>query len=131
MSEPRTTAPTAVAWASGALAVGSALLAIGHSGVRVPVVSALGPGGDDPVVPAAIAFAAAAALHGAVCVGITRRRPWAWPLGILAGAITLLGAAVPFRGAASLIGIVLAAVEVVGLLFGGTRRELLRSTSKA
>lgn len=131
MSAPRTAAPTAVAWASGALAVGSGLLAIGHSGLRVPVVSALGPGGDDPVVPAAIAFAIAAALHGAVCFGITRRHPWAWPLGILAGAVTLLGAAVPFRGAASLIGMVLAGVEVVGLLLGGTRRELLRSTSKA
>lgn len=117
----------AVVWTSGALAVGSALLALGHMGVEIPVVSALGPGGSRAVVPAAIAFTAVAGLHGTVATGIARRRPWAWPLGVLASGITLLGAAVPFRGAGSLVGIVLAGAELVLLLRGGTRRTILRT----
>jgi hypothetical protein len=94
-----TTALDGVVWASGALAVGSAILAVGHMGVEIPLVSALGPGGARPVWPAAIAFTVAAGLHGAVSWGVARRRSWAWPLGVLVGAITLVGAATPFRGA--------------------------------
>jgi hypothetical protein len=52
----RNAALDAVVWASIALAVGSALLAIGHMGVQIPLLSALGPGGTRAVVPAAVAF---------------------------------------------------------------------------
>lgn len=123
----RSTALDGVVWTSGALAVGSALLAVGHMGVEIPVVSALGPGGSRPVWPAAIAFAVAAGLHGAVSAGVARRRGWAWPLGVLVGALTLIGAATPFRGAGSVVGIVLAAAEVGLLLTGGARRRMLGS----
>lgn len=133
MTDTRTDGVTAldgVVWASGALAVGSALLAVGHMGVELPLVSALGPGGSRPVWPAAIAFTVAAGLHGAVSYGVARRRAWAWPLGVLVGAVTLVGAAAPFRGAGSVIGIVLAAAEVGLLLTGGARRRMLhRATS--
>lgn len=125
----RTGALDAVVWISGALAVGSALLAVGHAGVRIPVVSALGPGGSEPVVPAAIAFVVATCLHGAVAVGVARRRPWAWPLGVLVAAVTLIGATTPFRGVGSIVGIVLAGAELGLLLTGRIRRAILRPAS--
>ena len=119
----------AVVWISSALAVGSALLAVGHAGVRIPVVSALGPGGSEPVVPAAIAFTVATCLHGAVAYGVARRRGWAWPLGVLVAAVTLIGAGVPFRGVGSVIGIALAGTELGLLLTGRIRRAILRPAS--
>lgn len=117
------------AWTSGALAVGSALLTVGHLGVGIPVLSALGPGGNRVVVPAAIAFGVATALQAAVCAGVVRRRAWAWPLGILVSTITLVGAAMPFRGSISAVGIALAAVELGALLSGAARRTLLHDAS--
>lgn len=125
----RSTALDGVVWASGALAAGSALLAVGHAGIEIPLVSALGPGGSRPVWPAAIAFSVAAGLHGAVCYGVARRRGWAWPLGVLVGAVTLVGAATPFRGVGSVVGMVLAAAEVGLLLTGGARRRMLRGAT--
>ena len=125
----RGAAVDAVVWISGALAAGSALLAVGHAGVRIPVVSALGPGGSEPVVPAAIVFTAAACLHGAVTYGVVRRRPWSWPLGVLVAAVTLIGAAVPFRGVGSAIGIALAGTELALLLTGRIRRAILHPAS--
>lgn len=112
---------------SGALAIGSALLAIGHLGVQLPVISRFGPGGTRAVVPAAIAFGVAACLHGAVAVGSARRRSWAWPLGVLVAGVTLIGAATPFRGAASAVGIVLAALQLGLLLTRPARRTILDS----
>lgn len=116
-----------VVWISGALAIGCALLAIGHSGFQIPVLSALGPGGTRAIVPAAVAFTVAAVLHALVSVGVARRRSWAWPLGVLIAAVTLLGAATPFRGVMSGVGIVLAGVEL-GLLLTRDGRRLLRTT---
>lgn len=124
---PRSRALDVVVWASAALAVGSALLAIGHLGVQVPLLSALGPGGSGIVVPAAVAFAVGACLHGAVAIGVAKRRPWAWVLGLLVGTLTLIGATTPFRGAASLLGIVLAGLQVGLLATGPARRGILRS----
>jgi hypothetical protein len=115
-----------VVWISGALAVGCALLAIGHSGVQIPVLSALGPGGTRAVIPAAVAFAIAAVLHALVSSGVARRRTWAWPLGVLIAAMTLLGALTPFRGVMSAVGILLAGVEL-GLLLTRDGRTLLRN----
>jgi hypothetical protein len=114
-----------VFWTSTALAVGCALLAIGHSGLQIPILSALGPGGTRAVIPAAMAFTVAAVLQALVSVGVLRRRSWAWPLGVLIAAVTLLGAATPFRGVMSAVGIVLAGVELA-LLLTRDGRELLR-----
>ena len=116
-----------MAWISGALAVGCALLAIGHLGLEVPLLSAFGPGGARPVIPAAIAFGVGAVLQGLVCSGVRRRRTWAWPLGVLVAAITLVSAATPFRGAMSAVGIALAALQLGLLLTRDARLALLRS----
>jgi hypothetical protein len=116
----------AVTWISGALAVGCALLAVGHLGVQIPLLSTLGPGGGRAVVPAATAFTVAAILQALVAVGVARRRSWAWPLGVLVAVVTLVGAAMPFRGTISAIGMLLAAAELVLLLTGDVRRAILR-----
>jgi hypothetical protein len=117
-----------VMWTSGVLAIGCALLAVGHLGLQIPVLSALGPGGVRAVVPAAIAFTVAALLHALVGVGVTRGRSWAWPLGVLIAAATLFGAATPFRGVISAVGIMLAGLEL-GLLLTRDGRRLLRGPS--
>lgn len=122
---PDNPALRAVARISGVLAAGSALMAIAHAGVQVPIVSAFGPGGSRVILPAAIAFSVAAVLHAAVAYGVARRRGWSWPLGVLVAGATLLAAAVPFRGAGSILGIVLAGAQVVLLLSGTVRAELL------
>ncbi len=119
-------AARAVGWLSVVLAGGSALLALGHLGLSIPVLSALGPGGDRAVPPAAAAFAASAVLATAVAVGAFRRRPWAWALGLVVHALTVLGAAMPYRGVVSLIGIGLGVAAVVVLVSRPGRAALLR-----
>ena len=119
----------AVVWISGTLAAGSALLSVAHLGVQIPVLSVLGPGGDRAVIPAAIAFAIAAILQGVTSLGVARRRAWGWPLGVLIAALMLVGAAMPFRGLVSAIGIALAGAELALLLSGAVRREMLRAES--
>lgn len=119
----------AVVWIGSVLAGGSALLAIGHAGVRIPLVSALGPGGPRVILPAAIAFTVTACLHGTVAYAVARRRAWAWPLGVLIAAVTLVGAATPFRGVGSMVGMLLAGAELGLLLTASSRRALLHADS--
>lgn len=121
----RTTPLDIVVWSSAALAVGSGLLAVSHMGVQVPLLSSLGPGGTRVILPAAIAFTLGAALHGAVAFGVKRRLAWAWPLGVLVAGVTLLGAATPYRGVGSAIGMLLAALVLALLLTATARRTML------
>lgn len=107
------------------LAVGCLALAIGHSGVTVPVLSRLGPGGGRAVVPAAIAFAVATVLLTVLTVGTWRRQPWAWAAGLAVHGIVLAGAALPYRGIGSLVGIVLAGSAFVLLASRPGREAML------
>jgi hypothetical protein len=116
-------------WTSSVLAVGCALLAVGHLGFHVPLLSALGPGGSRAVLPAVIAFSLAALLHGAVSAGVHRRHTWAWPLGVFVAAVTLLGAAMPFRGVLSAVGSALAALQLALLLTRDVRSRILSSAT--
>ena len=84
-------------------------MAVAHAGVEVPLVSALGPGGNRPVWPAAIAFGTAAGLYAVVAAGLGRARRWADPAAAALFAVTLVGALVPFRGAGSVVGAAIAA----------------------
>lgn len=104
--------------------VGCLLMAIAHAGVRIPLFSALGPGGDTVVPPAVGGFAVAAALYALVAMGVARRRAWAWAVGLVVGALTVLGAAMPFRGIGSVVGIVLG-LATVGLLLAPPVRTAL------
>lgn len=128
-TDARPTVLDAVVWISVLLAAGSLLMAIAHAGVRIPLFSALGPAGNRAVPPAAIAFSVGALLHGLVAYGVAGRRTWAWPVGVTVAAVTLIGAATPFRGAGSLVGIVLAAAQLGLLLTGTARRAILRSAT--
>lgn len=117
----------AAAAATALLALGCGALAIGHSGVNVPLVSRLGPGGGNAVPPAAMAFAVATVLLAVLGVGIWRRRAWAWASGLAVHGIVLAGAAFPYRGLGSLVGIILAGTAFVLLASRPGRDALLHA----
>lgn len=119
-------APAVGGAAAAVLTVGCVLLAIGHAGVRVPVVSALGPGGDQAVPVAAAVFAVGAVAYGMLTRGLLARAGWAWPAGLVLAVLTVLGASRPFRGAGSAVGIVLALVIVAALASPAGRRAFRR-----
>lgn len=107
------------------LALGCAALAVGHTGVEVPVLSRFGPGGSGAVVPAAIAFTVATAALLILVVGVLRRRSWSWALGLLTHALILLGAVVPFRGVGSAVAIIVSAACLALLMTRSARDALL------
>lgn len=110
---------------SALLALGCAALAIGHSGVDVPVLSDIGPGGDRAVVPAAIAFTVATVVLVLVVIGVARQRPWSWALGVVVHALVFLGAAVPYRGIASAVALIISGICVALLVSRPGRAALL------
>lgn len=112
--------------AAGLLTAGCALLAVGHAGVRLPLMSALGPGGDRAVPVAAAIFTVATVAYAVVTRGLLARRRWAWPAGLVLGALTVVGAARPFRGVGSGVGIVLALAIVAALASPAGRRAFGR-----
>jgi hypothetical protein len=114
----------AVGWLAAAQAVGCALLAIGHAGVVIPIVSALGPGGSRPVTVAALAFSAAALAYAAVSAGVFRRGRWAWAMALALNLLALAGGLRQFRGAVSAVGLVLSAAAVALLLSPTVRLAL-------
>jgi hypothetical protein len=121
--------PAVVTAAAGAvllLALWCALLSIGHLGVEIPGVSALGPGGNRVVLPAGIVFALATAAFAAIGTGLLRLRSWAWAAGVAVNALALLGGLRQFRGAGSAIGLALALVALVLLLTPSARAALRR-----
>lgn len=115
----------AASWLAVVTGVGTATLTVGHSGVTVPLVSALGPGGGDPVWPAAAGFAVATALFAAIAVGLFRRRAWAWPLATVVNGLVAASGVLQFRGAVSAVGVALGLASLVLLLTPAVRRELL------
>lgn len=124
----RSAVSTVAAGITALLAVGCLAMAIAHAGVRVPLLDRLGPGGGDAVVPAAIAFTVATALLGVLAAGLWRQRPWAWAAGLAVHGVVLAGAAFPYRGWGSLVGIVLAGGVFV-LLVSRPGRDALLYTS--
>ena len=110
---------------SALLAVGCAALAVAHAGVELPLLSSIGPGGDRAVVPAAIAFTIAALVLSAVAAGTWRRRPWAWALGIVTHGLVFVGAAVPYRGVASLVALIVSGTCIALLLTRAGREALV------
>lgn len=125
-ARPREWAVAAAAGAAGLLTVGCALLAVGHAGVRLPLVSALGPGGGRAVPVAAVAFTVGAIAYGLVTRGLLLRARWAWLAGLVLGALTVVGAVQPFRGVGSAVGVALALVVVGALASPAGRRAFAR-----
>ena len=116
-----------IASLSTVLAIGCVVMAVAHAGVVVPLVSALGPEGDDAVWPAVILFGISAALLTCVAVGAARARAWAWALGLVVHAVIVLGSALQYRGAASLVAIVLGVLSLALLLSRSGHASLLPS----
>ena len=108
-------------------ALAAAVMAIAHLGIRVPVISALGPQGTDAVPPAVAAFSLAAVLFTVIAVGVAGSRTWAWPVGIVVNGVALVAAAVPYRGVGSLAGILVSATALALLLSPPVRRTLMPS----
>lgn len=106
MSTPRArSSPPAAARVIAALgalaAAGSVIMAVSHAGVTVPLVAALGPGGDRALPAVAAGFAVAAALFALVAIGAWRQHQWAWALGLVINGLALVATTVPWRGPAS------------------------------
>lgn len=86
----------------GALgAVGSALMAVSHAGVTLPLLAAIGPGGDRALPGVAAGFAVGVVLFALVAAGAWRQRPWAWAAALVVNGVALVVATVPWRGPAS------------------------------
>lgn len=104
----------AVAWVAAA---GAALMALAHTGVEVPLLSALGPRGG-AVPPAVAAFGIGTALFTTIAVGVARGWAWARWVGVAVSMLAVLGGVGQFRGPVSAIGIVVALVLGGSLLVG-------------
>lgn len=103
-------------------AVGSALMAVAHLGVDLPLLPTQGLGRAVPA--AAAAFGLGTVLFAAVAWGLRDRARWAWWLGLVGFALALQGSAMPYRGAGSAVGIVLSVLGLAALLHPVTRRGL-------
>lgn len=111
-------------WIALVGALGAALLAIAHTGVEIPLVSALGPSGG-AVPPAAAAFTVVTVLFAAVGWGLRRRRAWAWTLGVAIGVLGVLSGIAQFRGVGSALGMLVAAA-LAALLLAPQSRAAVR-----
>lgn len=122
----RPRAATAVGWLAAVAATGSALLAVAHLGVELPLLSELGPGGDTVVVPAAIAFGVGTVVWAGLSIGAFRSGRWVLAVGVVFSVLSILSGAMPYRGVASGVGIALASAVLVTLLSPSGRRAFGR-----
>lgn len=127
-AQPRSTSPVAarVIVALATLgAAGGLIMAVSHAGLSVPVVAALGPGGDRALPAVAAGFAVGAALFALVAVGAWRRHAWAWALGLVVNGLALIAATMPWRGPVSGVAAVVTAAGLAALLSRPGRAALL------
>lgn len=120
-TETRSTPPVAAraaAGLTGLIAVGSALMAVSHAGVTVPLLAALGPGGQRALPEVATGFAVATVLFAVVAVGAWRLRAWAWAGGLVLHGVALIAATMPWRGPVSGVA---AAISIAALAVLATR----------
>jgi hypothetical protein len=107
-------------------AVGAGLLAVAHAGVELPLVSALGPGGDRPVPVAAAVFGVGTLVYLALAIGAFARAGWVRPVGLLVSVLAILQGVRSFRGVASGAAIVVSVLIAVLLLSPGGRAAFRR-----
>lgn len=107
------------------VAAGAALMAVSHAGVTVPLLAALGPGGDRALPGVAAGFAVAALVFAVVAVATWRRRPWAWAVGLAVNTLALVAATMPWRGPVSGVAAVVTVAAIVVLVSPGGRAAFL------
>lgn len=94
-----TTARPPAATAVGVLAalgvIGAIFMALAHSGLDLPLVSALGA---PRIVPVAVGFAVGAVLFGAVAWAALTQASWAWPFAVATNGIAFASSVMPWRG---------------------------------
>lgn len=125
-SRTRPPAASLIGWLSVLGTIGTALLSIGHLGLEIPVLSALGPEGTRAIPAAAAGFGVAALLYLVVAVGAFRQASWAWAVGLVVNLLAVAAGLSNVRGAASVIGIVISALILILLLSPGGRKALRR-----
>lgn len=103
-------------------ALGALLMAIAHLGIDLPLLPTVGAGRAVPVAAAIFGLGVVGFLL--VAHGLRQRHSWALPLGLVVGVLALSGAARPYRGVGSAVGIVLSVTLLIALLAPGTRRAL-------
>jgi hypothetical protein len=128
--DPSTAAPasrtlTAAAALAATAAVGTALLAVAHTGASIPLLSRLGPQGG-AVPPAVVAFGVGTLLFGAIAWGLARRERWAWTLGLGVAALSVLSGVGQFRGVVSAVGIAISLALAALLLAPASRSAVGR-----
>ncbi|HUH07702.1 MAG TPA: hypothetical protein VML96_07840 [Egibacteraceae bacterium] len=114
-AQERDWAWTALAWLAGLAAAGSAIMALAHMGLQIPVISGLGPGGARSVPVAALVFGISTLMFLLILFGMLMRRAWAWPVALVGNGFALIGAANPFRGpvSAAAIAVTVAAIAIL------------------
>lgn len=122
----RPPAATAVAWLSVTSVVAAALMAVAHAGVTIPVVSAIGPGGNRAIWPAVVVFFLGALVFAALAVGAFRLVGWVWPAAVAVNALAALSMVRPYRGLGSLLGLVLFGITLAVLVSPAGRRAFPR-----
>lgn len=118
----RSGASAIVAALSALAAVGALLLCIGHLGIDLGVISALGPGGTRAVPVAATIFGVGTLVFGALAVGAWRGAAWAWYGGVVVYGLATLSGLVQYRGVASALGLVLSIGALIALCSSAGRR---------
>ncbi len=101
-------------------------MAVAHAGVEIPLLSALGPGGNRVVVPAVVAFGIGTVLFAVLAAGLRARARWAWLAGLVISGLAIASGVMQYRGVVSALGIGLAVVLGGLLLMPDARRALAR-----
>lgn len=116
----RPPAATVVGWLAMLGAAGSVVMSLAHTGLAVPVVEGFGPG--RPIVPVAVIFAVGAIAYATVAVAALRTLSWWWPAAVSVNLVAGAAAAGQYRGAPSLVAIVVGVVSLLVLLAPAGRK---------
>lgn len=122
----RPPAAVLVAWLFALGGIATGLLAVAHAGVELPLISALGPGGDRAVPVAVAVFTAGAVLMLALAAGAFARARWVLPVGALVALLVVVEGFRNYRGVASAAGIALGLLLLLLLLSPGGRHAFGR-----
>lgn len=114
MTAPTAARPTGITILAVLAGVGGILMAL--AGIALFVLGAVAFGGLGALL--GLAFLAVAALYLAFCVGALQMKPWAWPLGVVGAAASIILSALQLLGGdvTQIVSIVIAGVIIYYLM---------------